>query len=101
MFNHRCSLEFGLMRGSRITAAILIATAVAACDKEIPSTPEARPVRTVTIERGAEGEIVSLTGQIRAKDHTNLAFRLDGRMIERPVESGPGASLGPGQPCFG
>ena len=88
MFNHRSSWGFGLMRGSRIIAAMLIATIVAACGKEAPPTPEARPVRTITIERGAEGETVSLTGQIRAKDHTNLAFRLDGRMIERPVNVG-------------
>ena len=35
-----------------------------------------------------EGEIVSLTGQVRAKDEVSLAFRLDGRMIERPVHVG-------------
>ena len=48
----------------------------------------ARPVRTVTVEQGAEGEIVSLTGQVRAKDEVSLAFRVDGRMIERPVHVG-------------
>jgi membrane fusion protein, multidrug efflux system len=29
-----------------------------------------------------------MTGQIRAKDQVSLAFRLDGRMIERPVNVG-------------
>ncbi len=43
----------------------------------------------------AEGEIVSLTGQVRAKDEVALAFRLDGRMIERPVHVGD--RLAPGQ----
>jgi membrane fusion protein, multidrug efflux system len=38
--------------------------------------------------RPAEGETVSLTGHVRAKDQANLAFRLDGRMIERPVNVG-------------
>lgn len=71
-----------------IVAAILIAATVAGCDKPAPPTPQARPVRTVTVERRAEGETVSLTGQIRAKDQVNLAFRLDGRMIERPVNVG-------------
>ena len=56
---------------------------------------EARQVRTVTIEHGAEGEIVSLTGHVRAKDEVSLAFRLDGRMIERPVHVGD--VLKPGQ----
>ena len=71
-----------------ILAAALIATTVAGCDKPTPSASEARPVRTVTVERGAGGETTSLTGHIRAKDQVGLAFRLDGRMIERPVNVG-------------
>lgn len=51
-------------------------------------TAQARPVRTVIIERRAEGETVSLTGQVRAKDQVSLALRLDGKMIERPVNVG-------------
>ena len=75
------------MLKSRIVVA-LIATAVTGCDKPAPPTQQARPVRAVTVERGAEGETVSLTGHIRAKDQVSLAFRLDGRMIERPVNVG-------------
>jgi RND family efflux transporter MFP subunit len=71
-----------------ILAAALIATTVGGCDKPAPSASEARPVRTVTVERGADGETTSLTGHIRAKDQVGLAFRLDGRMIERPVNVG-------------
>jgi len=71
-----------------IVAAILIAATVTGCDRPAPPTPQARPVRAVTVERGAEGETVSLTGQIRAKDQVGLAFRLDGRMIDRPVHVG-------------
>ena len=72
----------------RIAAAVLIAATVTGCDKPSPPAPQARPVRTVVIARGAEGETVSLTGQVRAKDEASLAFRLDGRMIERPVNVG-------------
>ena len=72
----------------QIAAAALIAATVAGCDKDHLPIPEARPVRTVTIEHGAEGEIVSLTGHVCAKDQAALAFRLDGRMIERPVNVG-------------
>jgi RND family efflux transporter MFP subunit len=64
------------------------------CDKQIPATPPARPVRTVSIERRAEGETASLTCQIRAKDQASLAFRVDGRMIERPVNVGDVLSAG-------
>ena len=72
----------------RILAAVLIAAIVTGCDNPAPSAPQIRPVRTVTIAGRAEGEMVSLTGQIRAKDQASLAFRLDGRMIERPVNVG-------------
>ena len=68
--------------------AAMIAAALSGCDQGAPPAPQARPVRTITVERGAEGETVSLTGQIRAKDQVSLAFRLDGRMIERPVNVG-------------
>jgi membrane fusion protein, multidrug efflux system len=76
------------MLKSRIVAAALMAATVAGCDKASPPISEARLVRTVTVEHGAEGEIVSLTGQVRAKDEVSLAFRLDGRMTERPVHVG-------------
>jgi len=72
----------------QILCAALIAATVTACDKPAPLTPQARPVRTVTVERVADGEAVSLTGHIRAKDQVNLAFRLDGRVVERPVNVG-------------
>ena len=72
----------------QILCAALIVATVTGCDKPAPPTPQARAVRTVTVERHAEGETVSLTGHIRAKDQASLAFRLDGRMIERPVNVG-------------
>ncbi|HEX4261475.1 MAG TPA: efflux RND transporter periplasmic adaptor subunit [Acetobacteraceae bacterium] len=49
---------------------------------------EVRPVRTLTVEQGAVGENTSLTGQVRAKDQVDLAFRLDGRVIRRLVNVG-------------
>lgn len=77
-----------------IVAAILIAATVTGCDEPAPPAPQARPVRAVTVEHGAQGEIVSLTGQIRATDHVSLAFRIDGRIIERPVDVGDVVAAG-------
>ena len=79
---------------SRLVIVPLIAASVAACNKPAPPVSEARPVRAVTVEQRADGEIVSLTGQVRAKDEVNLAFRLDGRMIERPVHVGDKVAAG-------
>ena len=72
----------------RILAVALISATVAGCDKPTPTTSAARPVRTTTVERPLEGETISLTGQVRAKDQVNIAFRLDGRMVARPVHVG-------------
>ncbi len=71
-----------------LAAAVLIATALTGCDKPAPPTPQARLVRTVTVEHRAEGETVSLTGHVRAKDQASLAFRVNGRLIDRPVNVG-------------
>jgi RND family efflux transporter MFP subunit len=67
---------------------ILIAASVAGCSKKVARAPEPRPVRTASVESQADGETVSFTGQIRARDQFNLAFRLDGRMIERHANLG-------------
>lgn len=53
-----------------------------------PSPPDIRPVRTVIAAPHADGEAVSLTGHIRARTEQSLAFRIDGRMIARRVDTG-------------
>ena len=42
----------------------------------------------VTVEERTGGETVSLTGTVQAETEVNLAFRIDGRMIERLVNVG-------------
>jgi RND family efflux transporter MFP subunit len=78
----------------QILLAALIAAAVTGCDKPAPPAAQARPVRTVVVQRQAAGEIVSLTGQVRAKEQVNLAFRLDGRVIERLVNVSDAVTAG-------
>ena len=56
--------------------------------------PEIRPVRTLAVERQAGGEVVSLTGTIQAQTEANLAFRIDGRMIERHANVGDTITAG-------
>jgi RND family efflux transporter MFP subunit len=65
-----------------------LAIGLAGCDKPAPPPPDVRPVRSITVEKHAASETAQLTGQIRAQDEVNLAFRLDGRMIERKVNIG-------------
>lgn len=69
--------------------ALVLLGVLAACDGgPPPAPPEIRPVRVVTVERGAEGEVVSLTGTVQAETEVNLAFRIDGRIVERLVNVG-------------
>jgi len=66
------------MRSATLVAWLTLAL-LGACDKPQPAT-EIRPVRTVTAVAGSDdGEVVSLTGHIRAQKEQSLAFRIDGR----------------------
>ena len=59
------------------------------------AAPEIRPVRVTTIESRATNGVVSLTGTVQAQTEINLAFRIDGRLIERAVDIGD--TVKPGQ----
>jgi membrane fusion protein, multidrug efflux system len=66
----------------------------AGCNQEAKTEPpQPRPVRTVTVEKGTIGDSVTLTGDIRAENEVNLAFRVSGRIIERKGEVGDKVEL--------
>jgi membrane fusion protein, multidrug efflux system len=76
---------------------LAVLTLLSACGPAAePAPPEIRPVRVVTIEERTGGDTVSLTGTVQAQATANLAFRIDGRMIERLVNVGD--AVAPGQP---
>jgi RND family efflux transporter MFP subunit len=79
----------------RIAMFCLIAAILAGCNDKAPPAPAIRPVRAMTVERSTGSETVAGTGAIRAQDQANLAFRIDGRLIERRVNVGD--SVKPGQ----
>ena len=56
--------------------------------------PEIRPVRTVTAAKGEAAETVVLTGHIQADDEPSFAFRIGGRVLERPVNIGDRVKAG-------
>ena len=66
---------------------MLIALASCGRDKK-PEVAAPRPVRTVIAAERPVGEAVTLTGHIAAEDEAAAAFRLSGRMLERPVNIG-------------
>lgn len=78
----------------RIAGLAATAIVLAACHDSSPPSLQARPVRTVVAQRSTGGEPISFTGQIRARDEINLAFRLDGRLVERTVNVGDTVAAG-------
>lgn len=76
-----------LSETSLVAGAVL--TLLAACaSPEKPRPPEIRPVRVLSVEKHVGGAMASLSGTVQAEAEVNLAFRIDGRMITRPVNVG-------------
>ncbi len=92
----RCLRKSLLDVGRAMFLAALVVLASCKPEKKADA-PEIRPVRTVTVAREAAHETVVLTGHIQAQDELAVAFRIGGRMIERPVNVGdrvkPGEEL--------
>jgi RND family efflux transporter MFP subunit len=85
----------GRIRSAWIGFLLAAPIALSACQKqEEAAAPQARPVRTVTVERSEAGTPVSLTGRIEAKDEVNLAFRIAGRLAEMSLRQGDRVQAG-------
>jgi len=77
-----------LRLGAAIGVIVLI-PALAGCKKEEKAAaPDIRPVRTVTVEPSEGGETVSLTGEIQPRYQADIGFRVNGKILERPVDVG-------------
>jgi RND family efflux transporter MFP subunit len=69
--------------------ALVLLLILAACQKEEKAAAQPiRPVRTVTGELREGGEQVSLTGEIQPRYQADLGFRVNGKILERPVDVG-------------
>ena len=72
-------------------AALALMTVLASCQREEKAAAQPiRPVRTVTVELQEGGEQVSLTGEIQPRYKADLGFRVNGKILERPVDVGTG-----------
>ena len=75
---------------SSLAVALAACVSLSACQRteEAVAEPEPRPVHSITIEKADAGDVVVLSGRVAAEDETAVAFRIPGRMIERPVNVG-------------
>jgi len=82
------------MRMDRFLLVAFVLACLTACEQPAPSSPQIRSVRAVTVERRVISEPVVLIGQIRARDEISLAFRIDGKLVERTVAPGDRIDVG-------
>ncbi|MDR6831047.1 RND family efflux transporter MFP subunit [Bosea sp. BE271] len=78
----------------RIASLTLLAAALVACRSEQAPPAEARPVGVVTVAAGQFSDDVQLSGEVQAKKDVGLAFRIGGRVLERPVNVGDRVKAG-------
>ena len=84
-----------LARGiGRIAAVTLLGAVLVSCGDEKAPQAEGRPVGVVTVEAGQFSDDVQLSGEIQAKKDVSLAFRIGGRVLERPVNVGDQVKAG-------
>jgi RND family efflux transporter MFP subunit len=63
--------------------------AVCACQKqEKAAAAPIRPVRTVTVAFQESGDALSLTGEIQPRYQADIGFRVNGKILQRPVDVG-------------
>jgi membrane fusion protein, multidrug efflux system len=73
-----------------LTAPVVaLVASLGACGEDAKTeAPQARPVRTVTVEKREAGVPITLTGRIEAEDEVALAFRIAGRLLENDRKLG-------------
>ena len=76
-------------RGKLLVCLLLPLTMFLACTPQDKQSPQvSRPVKVVRIGDAAAADVMSFAGEVRARYETTLAFRVSGKMIDRPVEVG-------------
>lgn len=69
-----CTMAFALLLGG--------------CGKEPVQEVVLRPVRSVVVATGANGETATYTAEIRSRYETDLSFQVGGKLVSRSVDVG-------------
>jgi multidrug efflux system membrane fusion protein len=78
-----------VMRGKFLACLLLPLVMFLGCTpQDRQSQQVSRPVKVVRIGDEAASGVLSFAGEVRARYETTLAFRVSGKMIDRPVEVG-------------
>jgi RND family efflux transporter MFP subunit len=97
-----CGTSLAGVRSTRLltlslgaAGTLILLSALAGCHKEEKAAAQSiRPVRTVTVEFRQSGDTLSLTGEIQPRYQADIGFRVQGKILERPVDVGTAVNKG-------
>ncbi len=75
------------MRAARLAAALLATAGLAACNKPLAGPAPVRPVLSTLVSTSAADQL-TLIGTVQPRVQTAFSFRVLGRLIARPVNTG-------------
>jgi multidrug efflux system membrane fusion protein len=76
------------VNGRAYVLALLVVFSVAACSKQPTHESNPRPVRVMTVSSAHSTNHWTLSGEVRARYETKLAFRVPGKVLTRRVDAG-------------
>ena len=83
------------MRNHLMTATLLAALGLAACDRRPETDARTEPPVVVTTAAASVGEAErAFTGTVSARVQSNLGFRVPGKVVERLVDTGQAVRVG-------
>lgn len=82
------------VRGNGLLCALFLVLLGACSAQDEVGEVRPRPVRTVAVEPTKLGETVRISGDIQAQNEMSAAFRIGGKMTERPVNVGDAVEQG-------
>lgn len=80
--------------GFHVAAMMFAALTLVGCGASQKSASAGRPVRVVSVEASKFANSTQLSGEIQAEKNVSLAFRIGGRVTERPVNIGDRVTAG-------
>lgn len=82
------------MRIVTVTAALAAALAVAGCGKPPATESPVRPVIAMQVQAGSGETRDVYSGEVRARYEADVAFRVGGKIVARPVDAGAAVKKG-------
>lgn len=82
------------LRSSRLAVTIAAAVWLVACSKPAPQDEPIRAVKLITVGVQATQSTLEYAGEVKARVESRLAFRVGGKLVDRPVEAGQRVKAG-------